>query len=95
MHLPLRLVINHPKAVALRTVLALCLIASACTRVPQIEDQIDTDLRNQSYPNFIPLNTALSDEGLPQDENAILQTDLDNAAAQLRRRATALRQRAL
>ncbi len=76
-------------------ILCLSLITSACTRVPQIEDQIDSDLRGQPYPDFVPLDAVLAPHALPQKQNAEIKTDLDKAAARLRRRAAALRQRTL
>lgn len=72
---------------------ALALSAAACSRVPELENQLSADLRSQPYPKLLPLGTALAAEPLPEEESAALQQSLDARAAELKRRADALKQR--
>ena len=73
-------------------VLVACTL-SACTRVPELEDQLSADLRSQPYPTLLPLDSALAQEPLPETESAALAETLDARAANLRRRAEELRRR--
>lgn len=84
-----------PRSTRLGVLLACTLLslASACSRVPELEDRLPADLRSQPYPDLLPLETALSDEPLPEDESAALSEALDARAEALRRRAEELRRR--
>jgi len=78
------------------TVLSACALLSvsaACSRVPQLEDRLPADLRSQPYPQLLPLDTALAQEPLPEEESAELSEALDARADRLRSRADALRRR--
>ena len=66
---------------------ALLSVSAACSRVPQLEE------RSQPYPELLPLDTALAQEPLPEEESAALSDALDARADRLRRRAEALRRR--
>mgnify|MGYP001036849844 CR=1 FL=1 len=72
---------------------ALLSVSAACSRVPQLEDRLPADLRSQPYPELLPLDTALAQEPLPEEESAALSDALDARADRLRRRAEALRRR--
>lgn len=78
---------------ALGLLTALALSSAACSRVPELENQLSADLRSQPYPKLLPLETALVAEPLPEVESAALDQDLTARAALLKRRAEALRQR--
>jgi hypothetical protein len=91
---------TSPKPLAPRlarlTVLSACALLSvtaACSRVPQLEDRLPADLRSQPYPQLLPLDTALAQEPLPEEESAELSEALDARADRLRSRAEALRRR--
>jgi len=79
------------RRVALTACLALA--TAACSRVPQLEDRLPADLRSQPYPQLLPLDTALAQEPLPEEESAELSDALDARAARLHRRAEELRRR--
>ncbi|NIZ13457.1 hypothetical protein HCZ87_08660 [Phaeobacter sp. HF9A] len=81
-----------PRLPLLALGLLLC-TAAGCTRVPQLENRISPELRNQPYPKLLPLDSALAQQPLPEEETAALTQDLDARAARLRRRAEALRNR--
>lgn len=78
---------------ALGLLTALALSGAACSRVPELENQLSADLRSQPYPKLLPLGTALATEPLPEVESAALDQDLSARAARLKARAEALRQR--
>lgn len=75
-----------------RPVLILSLVlAAACTRVPEIEDQLTDDLRTAPYPDLIPLNDALTERAAPAEEAQELEDDLTRRANRLKARAAALK----
>lgn len=74
---------------ALGTLVAL----TACTRIPQLEDRLPPELAGKPYPYLLPLGTALAAHPSPLQDGAALSDSLDSRAAQLRKRAEALRRR--
>lgn len=91
------LMLFAPAPVAARRVVlsacALLALTAGCSRVPQLEDRLPADLRQQPYPRLLPLDTALAQQPLPEEESAELSDTLDARAARLRRRAEELRRR--
>lgn len=71
-------------------ILGLAVGLSACSRVPEIEDQLTPDLRSASYPALIPLDTALPSKAQPAEQGAELDAELKARAARLKARASAL-----
>ncbi|MQY42652.1 hypothetical protein GG681_08350 [Epibacterium sp. SM1969] len=66
-------------------------LAAACTRVPEIEDQLTDDLRNAPYPELIPLDGVVEDRAAPSEEAQELEAELARRAARLKARAAALK----
>lgn len=83
----------HRRLTAAGLFTALALSVTACSRVPELENQLSADLRSQPYPQLLPLGSALAAEPLPEVESAALDQDLTARAALLKRRAEALKQR--
>lgn len=65
--------------------------ASACTRVPELEDRLTPDLRGAGYPTLLPLDTALQPLPPPAVASRQLEHELNARGARLQRRAEALR----
>jgi hypothetical protein len=68
----------------------LTLITTACTRVPELEDQLTADLKSADYPKLIPLDQALAPLPLPETQSAELEEQLLARSARLQNRARAL-----
>ncbi|NIZ59637.1 hypothetical protein DL239_01460 [Sedimentitalea sp. CY04] len=68
----------------------LTLMATACTRVPELEDQLTPDLKSADYPDLIPLEQALAPLPLPETQSAELEQQLLSRSASLQQRARAL-----
>lgn len=64
---------------------------AACTRVPEIEDRLTTDMRDAAYPALLPLDDGLPTLPTPQDQSAELEEQLEARSARLKARAEALR----
>ncbi len=73
---------------------AALLLGTACSRVPDIENQLTKDLRNAPYPALLPLNSVFATPDTPAaspaQQGAALEQDLSARAARLRARAAAL-----
>lgn len=65
--------------------------ATACTRVPELEDRLTPDLRGAAYPKLLPLDGALEPLDPPQLAGQDLQDELDARSARLKRRAEAVK----
>lgn len=74
-------------------VAGLVVLSSACSRVPEIEDQLTQDLRGQPYPQLLPLSSALPPQENPAELSSTLDEELAARAARLKRRAAALKER--
>ena len=68
----------------------LTLTATACTRVPELEDQLTPDLRSTDYPVLVPLEHAVAPLPLPATQSAELEQQLLARSARLQNRAKAL-----
>ena len=80
------------RSLALTTcVCIITLTATACTRVPELEDQLTEDLRSADYPVLIPLDQAVAPLPLPATQSAELEQQLLARSARLQNRARALR----
>ena len=66
-------------------------VASACVRVPELEDRLTPDLRGTAYPDLIPLESALATSPAPAKESQAIEQSLEARAARLQARADALR----
>lgn len=88
---------TRARATTLGIVIAVGLVAGlgACSRVPEIENQLTEDLRAQPYPKLLPLATAVPAQTPPAAAAAPVQEDLDARARRLKARAAALRKRTL
>lgn len=76
------------------TVLVVALaITGACTRVPEVDEQVAPDLKAANYPELVPLHRVLSDEPSPQEAQQKQQEILQARQARLKRRAAALRRK--
>lgn len=64
--------------------------AAACTRVPELEDQLTPDLRSAGYPKLLPLDTSMEPVAPPQQASGDLQQELEGRNARLKRRAKAV-----
>ncbi|MCJ8333948.1 MAG: hypothetical protein MJH10_06835 [Epibacterium sp.] len=86
---------KRAKATTFGLVIAVGLVAGlgACSRVPEIENQLTKDLRAQPYPHLLPLATAVPAQTPPDAAAAPVQEDLDARARRLKARAAALRKR--
>lgn len=81
-----------PKVVT-ATALIVVFAATACTRVPEIEDQLTKDLRAQPYPALQPLDRTLAAQPAPEVAVREVQDDLAARSRRLKARADALRKR--
>ncbi len=68
----------------------LALTATACTRVPELEDQLNADLRSSDYPTLVPLDQAVQPLPLPGTQSKELERQLAARSARLQNRARAL-----
>lgn len=66
-------------------------VATACTRVPEIEDRLTPDLRGADYPALMPLEQSVPPLPAPEEESLRLERQLDARSARLKARAEALR----
>ncbi len=81
-----------PPRLALTSVLVLlAVMATGCTRVPEIEDRLTADLRAADYPDLVPLDKALLPMPSPTEQSITLEQQLDARSARLKARAEALR----
>ncbi|MGR3760188.1 hypothetical protein ACUXV3_08635 [Roseobacteraceae bacterium NS-SX3] len=67
------------------------LAAAACTRVPELEDRLGSDLRAAGYPELIPLDENVAPLPDPAGQSAALKRELDARSARLQARAAALK----
>jgi len=68
----------------------LALTATACTRVPELEDQLSANLRAADYPALVPLDQAVEPLPLPGTQSEELEQQLAARSARLQNRANAL-----
>lgn len=68
----------------------LTLMTTACTRVPELEDQLTADLKSADYPELAPLEQAVEPLPLPATQSAELEQQLLARSARLQQRARAL-----
>lgn len=68
----------------------LLLATTACTRVPELEDQLTVDLKSADYPTLIPLDQAVAPLPLPDSQSTALEQQLLARSARLQQRARAL-----
>ncbi|MVO15698.1 hypothetical protein [Parasedimentitalea huanghaiensis] len=78
-----------------RTALKSCaciiaLMAAACTRVPELEDQLTPALKRADYPMLVPLESAAPPLPDPAIESTALEQELAARSARLQARAGAL-----
>ncbi|KXF91049.1 hypothetical protein [Phaeobacter inhibens] len=71
--------------------LAAAALASACARVPELEDRLTPDLRGAAYPALVPLEDALHPGTSAAEESKALEDTLEARAARLQARADRLR----
>ncbi|WP_293573095.1 hypothetical protein [Phaeobacter sp.] len=69
----------------------LATLAVGCVRVPELEDQLTSDLRGSAYPDLVPLDTALATTVPPHQQSTAVEQSLTARAAALQQRADALR----
>ncbi|MDP5216642.1 hypothetical protein Q5Y75_05380 [Ruegeria sp. 2205SS24-7] len=69
---------------------AMLLAVTACTNVPELDDEISPQLRNSRYPALIPLEDALGPPVDPQAEAQEIEEELEARAAALQNRARQL-----
>jgi len=68
----------------------LALATSACTRVPELEDQLSADLRSADYPVLVPQDQALEPLPHPGTQSEELKQQMAARSARLQNRASAL-----
>ncbi|MCL6284770.1 hypothetical protein M3P21_14630 [Ruegeria sp. 2012CJ41-6] len=66
------------------------LAVTACTNVPELEDELSPQLRDSRYPKLIPLEDALGPPVDPQTEAREIEDELEARAAALQNRARQL-----
>ena len=64
---------------------------SGCTNEPALKNRSTAELRNQSYPDLLPIDDLLTTLPTPQQQSAALEQELKARSARLDRRAEALR----
>lgn len=69
------------------------LMAVACTRVPELEDQLTPALKRADYPILVPLDSAAPPLPDPVIESTALEQELAARSARLQARAHALASR--
>ncbi|PCJ10549.1 MAG: hypothetical protein COB16_00615 [Rhodobacteraceae bacterium] len=69
---------------------SIALAATACTRVPELEDRLTADLKSIPYPTLVPLDQAVEPLPLPGTQSAELEQQLAARSARLKKRAKAL-----
>ncbi|MBE1282625.1 MAG: hypothetical protein GJ676_04865 [Rhodobacteraceae bacterium] len=72
------------------SVLCAAVLATACTRVPEIEAQISPELKKASYPTLQPLDQSVVPLPSPQQAGQEIQDNLNARRDRLKRRAAAL-----
>lgn len=70
--------------------LILALTTTACTRVPELEDKLNADLRSADYPKLVPLEQAVELLPFPSTQSAALEQQMAARSARLQARAKAL-----
>ena len=76
----------------LNTLMFVCTVAAiGCTRVPEIEERVSADLRSASYPELVPLDSALATLPPPTQAGKELEATLTARRDRLQRRAERLR----
>lgn len=68
----------------------LALAASACTRVPELDDQRSETLKSSAYPALLPLDRLVAPLPDPQADSATLEQELTARSSRLQTRANAL-----
>ncbi|MFA3915940.1 hypothetical protein [Ruegeria hyattellae] len=69
---------------------ATLLAATACTNVPELEDELSPQLRDARFPKLIELDKALGPPVDPESEAKEIEQELDARAAALQKRARQL-----
>lgn len=86
-------VLNRLPHMALLLAAATMACVTACTRVPEIEDQLSPDLRDQPYPALLPLDQALPRQTAPAESRMEVSDRLNGRAQALQARANRLKNR--
>lgn len=74
----------------MRLSIAILALLAACTQVPELQDTVNSDMRNADFPDLVPLDSTLGPAINPEDEASKLQNELVGRREHLRNRASQL-----